>query len=173
MDREEIVTKIKVGKIFIYPTDTVYGLGCDAGNSESVRKIKQIKNRDFDKPLSVIAPSIAWIRKHLIVSIDLKKYLPGPYTLILEKKSKSFLHEVSRENTLGVRIPDADFSKFVHASGRPFITTSVNVSGEKPAQSISQVSPQVLSNVDVVIDGGELMGKPSILVMSNGEEIVR
>ena len=61
MNETEIIDFIRKGKIFIYPTDTIYGLGCDALNEKSVEKIKEIKKRDKDKPLSVIAPSKKWI----------------------------------------------------------------------------------------------------------------
>ena len=79
------VDEILNGKIFVYPTDTIYGLGCNALDGASVNKIKKMKGRDKDKPISVIAPSIDWIRENCIVDFDLHKYLPGPYTLILKK----------------------------------------------------------------------------------------
>jgi L-threonylcarbamoyladenylate synthase len=169
---QEIISKILQGKIFIYPTDTIYGLGCNAENIESVNKIKQIKQRDANKPLSVIAPSINWIEENLIVDIDLSKYLPGPYTLILKKKNKNFLSHVSSTGSLGIRIPDCDFTKIIQKSGVPFITTSVNLSGEPFITQISNVPESIKNKVNIIIDAGELNGKPSILVI-NGQEIKR
>ena len=90
--------QIKQGKLFIYPTDTIYGIGCDATNKTAVAKIKKLKARDKDKPLSIIAPSKAWIKEKCIVDTDLDKYLPGPYTLLLEKKDKNFLSHVSNND---------------------------------------------------------------------------
>jgi|TARA_B100001971_G_C18251112_1_gene578294 L-threonylcarbamoyladenylate synthase len=172
MEDAKIVEKIRKGRVFIYPTDTVYGLGCDASKVESVRKIKGMKGRDADKPLSVIAPSIEWIEKNLIVDVDLSKYLPGPYTVVLKKKYKGFLSEVSGGDSLGVRIPDCEFTSVVQKSGRAFVTTSVNLSGEDPAVKIDDVPLDILEKVDEVIDVGELNGKVSILVI-DGKEVER
>ena len=169
---DKIVKQILEGKIFIYPTDTIYGIGCDATNVKAVKKIKKIKERDGKKPLSIIAPSIDWIKKNCIIDIDLEKYLPGPYTLILEKKDQNFLHHVSSTNMFGVRIPKCKFSKKVKESEVPFITTSVNISGEPFSKSIKEISKDILNNVDVIIDWGKLDGSPSIII-SKGKEIRR
>jgi len=174
MDEKEIVEKIKKGKIFIYPTDTIYGIGCDASNSSAVDKVKEIKVRDKDKPLSVIAPSIDWIKEHCVVDsgLDLNKYLPGAYTVILKKKDPEFLKSVSSGDSLGVRIPDSEFCDIIRSSGLPFVTTSVNLSGELFAVEIGEVSPDILEKVDVVIDEGKLSGHPSTLVV-DGKEVER
>ena len=171
MNQQEIKTKIKQGKIFIYPTDTIYGIGCDATNKESVTKIKNIKLRDKNKPLSIIAPSIYWINKNCIVDnkMLLKKYLPGPYTLILKKKNKDFLNHVSNTDSLGIRIPNNKITNQIQKANLPFITTSVNLSGEPFAKSIKEIPEDIKSQVDEIIDIGELSGKPSTLVINNKE----
>jgi len=163
--------EILAGKIFIYPTDTVYGLGCNALDKASVTKLKEIKKRDKEKPVSVIAPSINWIQENCIVDCELKKYLPGQYTLILKKKQESFLSWISGE-TLGVRIPNHEFTRKLQKTGIPFVTTSVNISGEKPANKVEDIPKEILEEVDYVIDYGELSGKPSTLVIE-GKEINR
>ncbi|HEA46319.1 MAG TPA: threonylcarbamoyl-AMP synthase [Candidatus Pacearchaeota archaeon] len=169
---DKTITGILEGKIFIYPTDTIYGIGCNALNKESVKRIKEIKKRERDKPFSVIAPSFEWIREHCIVDADLKKYLPGPYTLILKKKHKNFLNHVSETDSLGIRIPDSEFSKSVKEAEVPFITTSINLSGEPFAVRIKDVPEEIKNRVDIIIDRGELNGKPSKLIIK-GKEVVR
>lgn len=159
------------GKLFVYPTDTIYGLGCNALDQHAVEKLKQIKARDKDKPLSVIAPSLDWIREHCVVDVDLKKYLPGPYTLVLKKKNPAFLSHISQD-TLGVRIPANDFTKLIQSAGVPFVTTSVNLSGMPFAVKISDVSSEILDKVDVIINVGPLTGSPSTLIVG-GKEIRR
>lgn len=166
--KEEIIS----GKIFIYPTDTIYGLGCDATNVDAVNKIKEIKGRDKDKPLSIIAPSFEWIEKNCIVDCDLKKYLPGPYTIILKKKDKNFLSHVASGETIGVRIPNSEFTKEIQKASVPFITTSVNLAGEPFATKISDVKEEIKNKVDHIIDAGELNGRPSTLVI-DGKEVKR
>jgi len=173
MKNINIIEEILNGKIFIYPTDTIYGLGCDATNKESVNKIKELKGRDKDKPLSVIAPSINWIEENCFVDLELKKYLPGPYTLILKKKNKDFLLHVSNSETIGVRIPKCKFIEEIQKANVPFITTSVNLSGEPFAKSIEDVPREIKNKVNIIIEATEeLTGKPSTLII-NGKEIKR
>ncbi len=131
--REEVVRQILAGKTFIYPTDTIYGLGCGATNEKAVRRLREIKLRET-KPFSVIAPSFEWIREVCEVG-DGKELglLPGPYTLIYRiKKENIVAPSVNPDGkTLGVRIPDHWFSKWIGLAGVPFVTTSVNLSGER------------------------------------------
>jgi len=175
MNLKNLTKDILAGKIFIYPTDTIYGIGCDATNIASVNKIKTIKSRDKDKPLSIIAPSIDWIKQNCIVDVDLSKYLPGPYTIILKKKNRNFLNWVSDTDSLGIRIPDSDFCRKIQESGVPFITTSVNFSGQPFAKSIKEISKEIINNADIIINAENenmLSGKPSILII-NGKEVKR
>jgi len=182
--------EVLAGKIFVYPTDTIYGLGCNALNESAVQKIREIKNRDKNKPLSVIAPSIEWIKENFIIDINLEKYLPGPYTLILKKKNLDFLSHISDSESLGIRIPNSEFTERIQKIGFPFITTSVNISGEPFVNKISDIKPEILNKVDFIIYVGErlhepdvkkfirvgsrvkLSGKPSTLIMG-GKEIKR
>lgn len=163
--------EILAGKIFIYPTDTIYGIGCNALDKKAVEKIREIKRRD-QKPFSVIAPSFEWIKKNCIIDFNLEKYLQGPYTLILKKKDKNFLSHVSETEFIGIRIPDYDFTREIQSAGVPFITTSVNFSGEKPANEIKEISGEILEKVDYVFNAGKLSGKPSTIII-NGKEIKR
>jgi L-threonylcarbamoyladenylate synthase len=174
MDEKEIINNVKKGKIFIYPTDTIYGIGCDATNSKAVEKVKEIKKRDKTQPLSVIAPSIDWIKNNLRVdkNLNLDKYFPGAYTLILKKKDKKFLNWVSDKDSLGVRIPKSDFCNILQKSNLPFVTTSVNLSGEEFAIEINDITHDILEQVDFIIEEGKLSGKPSTLII-DGKEVKR
>lgn len=168
-----LIKEILAGKIFIYPTDTIYGLGCNATNKTAVEKIKNIKGRDKDKPLSIIAPSIKWIQDNLIVNCDLSKYLPGPYTIILKKKNPLFLSHIANGETIGVRIPANNFIKEIQKANVPFVTTSVNLSGEPFALSTKEIKQEIKDKVDHIIEADEeLSGIPSTLII-NGNEIKR
>jgi L-threonylcarbamoyladenylate synthase len=176
MNQRELTSNIKEGKIFIYPTDTIYGMGCDATNKKAVDKIREIKQRD-NKPFSIIAPSIDWIKENCFIDkgLNIKKYLPGPYTIILKKKHRSFLSWVSDTNYLGVRIPDNGFCKKIQKTKIPFITTSVNLSGESFAKSINEIKQEIKNKVDFIIKSenkSKLSGIPSTLII-NGKEIKR
>jgi L-threonylcarbamoyladenylate synthase len=171
---KELIKLIKSGAIFIYPTDTIYGLGCNALNKKSVERIKKIKLRDKNKPLSIIAPSKEWIYKNTFAKKKLvNKYLPGKYTLILEKKNKKFLNHVSSTEFLGVRIPDNDFCKIIQSSNIPFVTTSVNLSRKPFAKSIEEIERRIIKKVDVIVNSGKLSGEPSTIIMPDGKELKR
>jgi L-threonylcarbamoyladenylate synthase len=159
----EIFERLKK-EIFIYPTDTIYGIGCDATDKKLVGEIRKIKKRT-KKPFSVIAPSKKWILKNFKVNKEyLDKYLPGAYTLILEKKKKNFLNWISDNNFVGVRIPLHRFTKVLQKLKFPIVTTSVNISGERFANSVKELDKRILKKVYLIIDGGRLSGKPSTLI---------
>jgi len=167
--KKGVVDAIKSGAVFIYPTDTVYGIGCNAENNKSVQTIRNIKRTGH--PFSVIAPSKSWIGKKLNVKHrEYLKKLPGPYTLVFIKKRRGFLSAAGPGHSLGVRIPEHPFTRLVSASGVPFVTTSANVSGQPTIKSAKEIPGQMLCMADYVIDGGVLAGKPSTVIDLTGEE---
>ena len=172
MDTVDVIDNILEGNVFIYPTDTIYGIGCDATNKEAVDRLKKIKGRDKDKPLSVIAPHFDWIRENFYLdSLTLKKlrrYFPGAYTLLLKKKRLNFLPWISPNNRIGVRIPRSRVCFQIQASGVPVVITSVNLSGKKPACKVSDILKEIINNVDFVIKADNekmLKGKASTLIL--------
>lgn len=167
-DVDRNATHIKYGSIFIYPTDTLYGIGCDARNNALVRRVRMIKN-SFEQPMSVIVPSKDWIRENLVVEEEHEEWLsklPGPYTLIFKIKAQCCVaSDVNLgRNTLGVRIPDNWFADVVSALGFPIITTSINRHGEMPCCSVQDVPDNICRMVDVAITDGIISGDPSTLV---------
>jgi tRNA threonylcarbamoyl adenosine modification protein (Sua5/YciO/YrdC/YwlC family) len=164
----EIVAAIIEGRVFLYPTDTIYGLGCDASNPRAVRRIRKIK---FSRlPFSVIAPSREWIEDNLIVTrpgyLD---RLPGHYTLIFRMKGAAVCGEAAR-GTLGVRIPDHPFTGVVQGAGVPFVTTSANMSGEAPVWSTYGVPAGIERSVDIAVHGGILNNPPSRVIDLTGRK---
>ena len=158
----DFTREIKVGKLFIYPTDTIYGVGCDADNTAAVEKLRDMKKRPTN-PFSVIAPSKGWIREHCIVSEKAEEWLaklPGPYTLILPLK---------RGGTLGIRIPDHWIKDIVQELDCPIITTSVNLAGEQPITQVQDVPLAMKRYIDFAIDDGLLSGRPSSIVYLDKE----
>jgi len=153
--------------VFIYPTDTVYGIGCNATNKEAVNKIRDIKQRPTS-PFSVIAPSKEWIEENCIVNQNAKEWvkrLPGPYTLILKIKKETVADNISPGlDTLGIRIPDHWFSNFVFEIDIPIVTTSANKTGENPMSSIEDLDTDIKSKVDFIVYEGEKKGQSSKII---------
>ncbi|MAG38973.1 threonylcarbamoyl-AMP synthase [Candidatus Woesearchaeota archaeon] len=161
--------------IFIYPTDTIYGIGCDAMNESLIRKIRYLKKR-FDMPFSVIAPSKEWIRENCLINKKAEvwiKKLPGPYTLIFSIKNKeSIAKNVNLGmDTIGIRIPNNWFSEQVSKIGIPIITTSANISGNDFMTSLDDLDSEISNHVDYVIEEGIIKGKPSTLVFLNKKKV--
>jgi|TARA_B100000315_G_scaffold170532_1_gene159072 L-threonylcarbamoyladenylate synthase len=153
--------------VFIYPTDTVYGIGCNALNKEPVEKIRDIKQRKTN-PFSVIAPSKEWIDENCIINDNAKdwiKRLPGPYTLILKIKKPCVAENVTLGiNSLGVRIPDHWFSNFVNEIDIPIVTTSANKSGNDCMTSLEDLDADMKSRVDFIVYEGTKKGQPSKII---------
>ncbi len=165
--REVMVSTIE-GKVFLYPTDTVYGLGCDASNPDAVRRIRNIKTTGH--PFSVIAPSKGWIMKNCVVrNLRCLDMLPGPYTLIFRLKGKPVSELVSK-GTLGVRIPRHPFTKIIQDTGLPFVTTSANMSGEVPVWSTQGIPNGIERNVDIAVHDDILNNPPSKVIDLTGRK---
>ena len=178
--KEKYLKLILNGAVFIYPTDTIYGIGCDAKNSRAVRKIRELKKRPTN-PFSIIAPSKKWISETCILDQEAKKWLkklPGPYTLILKLKQdknnkKCIAKEVNAGSGLiGVRIPKNWFSDIAKKAGVPIVTTSVNEAGKQFMISEKDVNPDIAEGVDFIIYEGEKAGKPSTLIDLSGKNAV-
>lgn len=168
----EIVKRIHFGEIFIYPTDTIYGIGCDATNEGAAKSIRVIKQR-FDKPFSVIPPNKPWINRNFVVSKSYIDKLPGPFTYILQAKRHNVVAPtVAYGDKIGIRIPEHKFTAIIQKSKRPFVTTSVNLHGEAPYTDSKKIPKEILDSVDVLIDAGKLENKPST-VLDLTEELPR
>jgi L-threonylcarbamoyladenylate synthase len=171
------INEINDGKIFIFPTDTIYGIGCIANNSSSIEKVRKAKKRD-KKPLAIIAPSKEWVYENYILEPWAEEYLdklPGKYTFILEFKSNKHISpEINiYDNENGVRIPDIWFSDVVSKLGTAFVATSVNISGEPNIAKLEDLDEYIAEHVDYFIDDGELGGEPSKIYNLRTSECIR
>lgn len=138
-----IIQKLHQGEIFIFPTDTIYGLCCLANNIRSVQKIYQIKERDLQKSLTVFAQSIEKIADYVKLNALSKKlieeFFPGALTLILPKTDDQFDH-ISNNQFLGIRYPKDDFlQNILKQLHSPLIATSVNISSESEISTVSEL----------------------------------
>ena len=164
---EEISQRIKEGTIFIHPTDTIYGISCNAANENAVKKIRDLKKRP-ETPFSVWAPSIKWIKKNCIINKEAEEWLnklPGPYTLVLKLKNKNAIaNNVSFSDSLGVRIPEHWFSRVVEILGFPIITTSVNKAGEQFMTGLDNLDQEMQGKIDFIVYEGEKKVRPSKII---------
>lgn len=181
---EKVVEILRKGGVVIYPTDTVYGLGCDIFNQEAIERVCRIKGMDCEKnSLSFICYDLSHISEY-VKSLStpvfklMKKTLPGPYTYILNANSRVPKTISLKRKTVGIRIPDNNIARLlVKQLGNPIITTSIHDDDQVVEYSTDPelIYEKFKGMVDVVIDGGFGKNVASTVVdFTNGEmEIVR
>ena len=166
-EKYHFLDEVRNGAVFIYPTDTIYGIGCNALNSKSVSKIRKIKSRQTN-PFSVIAPSKEWIEQNCDVSEEGNNWidkLPGPYTLIFKLKKKCVANGVNPGiKTLGIRIPNHWIKDSVSELDVPIVTTSVNKNSADFMTSLEDLDNDIKNSVDFIIYEGQKNGRPSEII---------
>ncbi|HNT91261.1 MAG: Threonylcarbamoyl-AMP synthase [Deltaproteobacteria bacterium ADurb.BinA014] len=171
---------LRAGGVIIYPTDTVYGLGCSLSNKKGIERIYELKKRNKKKPLSFVCSDLKHISQYAKVTDyaykTMKRLLPGAYTFILEASRLVPKIILPKRSTTGIRVPDNQIClALIRELGEPIISTSV-----KTAQGESLGDPSIIKEnfnrvVDLIIDGGMIMPEPSsvISLVDDNIEIIR
>lgn len=181
---DQVVERLEKGGIIIYPTDTVYGIGCDIFNKKAVEKIYQIRGLNPKKArLSFICESISQIAEYSAQIENeifrlMKQILPGPYTIILKGNHKVPKIMVGKRSTIGVRIPDNEIAlEIVRKLGRPILTASLKADNQikEYFSTAEEIYDDFGKLVDVVIDGGPGNNQPSTVIdcTVNPPELIR
>ena len=176
------VQEAKDGKIFIYPTDTIYGIW-GVWNEKNIKKIADIKNRDWNKMFSVIAPNFGWILKNYKTQINsMNQFFDTLDILDWSKIWQDLLQNQLEKyhwvtwifdyNKPGVRIIKHDFQKFVEKLWEGFITTSVNIAWEDSVTNLDNLKSEIEEKVDYIIDAGICEGRPSVLLDFVGDKVI-
>jgi L-threonylcarbamoyladenylate synthase len=164
---------IKNGGVIIFPTDTVYGIGCDPYNKSAVEKIYKIKSRQKTKPLPVLVYSKEIASK--IVSFDkeserlAEKFWPGPLTLILKLINKKLKNSLNLDDKIALRVPENSCTLELLKRCSLIVGTSANISGQESFTNPLKCYEN-MKGFDLFLDGGEILGIPSTIVeVVNGE----
>ena len=157
--------------VIIYPTDTIYGIGCRLGSAAAIRRVYKIKGRREYKPLSFICADIGQVVSDTIYRLA-KQLLPGPYTLILPATPNCPKVIQSSHRAVGIRIPNHPVTNaLVQVLGEPLITTSANISGSAPMSDPTQLEKQFGQLVDYILDVGIITGESSTILDCTGQDI--
>ncbi|MEA2034923.1 MAG: L-threonylcarbamoyladenylate synthase [Euryarchaeota archaeon] len=175
MDKiQEAASVLHRDGIIVYPTETVYGLGADALSEHAIHRVYEVKQRLLSKPMSVAVSDIEMLNVVARVGEEeekfVKKFLPGPVTVVLP--STSCLPEVLTGGTglIGVRMPDHEIAQaIIKEFDMPITSTSANISGREPPVRFDQVTV----TYDLFVDGGTLSGTPSTVVDLVHRQILR
>jgi len=171
-----VVELLKQGGVIACPTDTIYGLSCDIFNRKGVKRLYQIKQRDPRKPFSFICADISDAANYCQISNSafkiMKRHLPGPYTFVLEATRLVPDALITRQKTVGIRIPDNPIAlAIVRELGHPLVTTSVNAAGEEPLHDPVEIHQLHGHALDAVVDGGVLLGDPSTVISLLNDQV--
>lgn len=171
---------LRDGGVIAYPTDTTYGIGCSIFNKKGIERIYQLKQRDRKKPFSFICPSLSEVARYSKVSNTsfkiLKRFLPGPYTFVLEATRDVPDLLLTRQKTVGIRIPDNRIClDIVQLLGNPIVTTSANLAGEDPIGDPGLIDVNFGNQLDLIVDGGILTTDVSSVINLAGDvpEVLR
>ncbi len=174
------VEVLKDGGVIIYPTDTVYGLGCDLSNKRGIERIYDIKRRNKKQPLSFVCSDLKHISQYARVTDyaykTMKRLLPGPYTFILEASRLVPKIILPKRPTTGIRVPDNEIClSLIRELGQPIISTSVKTKDGEDLGNPSIIDEHFGRIVDLIIDGGMIDPQPSsvISLIDDEVEIVR
>ena len=181
--QEEVARAVAIlreGGIILYPTDTVWGIGCDATNAEAVDRIYQLKRSENKKSMLVLCASadmvVRYVNRAPGIAFEVMEMATTPLTAILPGAAGVAANLIPDEGTLGVRIPDHEFcQRMLRALGRPVVSTSANISGEPTAVGLQDVAREIIDGVDFVVNP-RFEGKPtrkasSIIAFGEGGEV--
>jgi L-threonylcarbamoyladenylate synthase len=159
-DIQDALAALRNGDVILYPTDTVWGLGCDATNNDAVEKLRKLKGRAAGKAMLVLVDSVATLERYVDtvpdIAYDLIDSATEPLTVIFDK-GKGFADGVQNEDgSIGIRVTSEAFSKeLCRRFGKPIISTSANMAGEITPANFSQISENVKNSVAYVVASGQ------------------
>jgi len=176
---QRAVDALEAGDVIGYPTDTVYGLGCDLMNKRAVERLYSVKRMPKTQPLAFICPDLADIARYAVVEKPeyriLRHYLPGPYCFILKATREVPKLVLSKRQTVGIRIPAHEVTlALVRALGRPLISTTAQIDGDDPFVDPAEID-EAFPGLGLVIDagGGGLVPTTIIDLTKSPPEVLR
>jgi tRNA threonylcarbamoyl adenosine modification protein (Sua5/YciO/YrdC/YwlC family) len=176
----KVVEALKKGGVVAYPTDTIYGLGCDIHNKKALKRLHQIKHQPESKPFSFICPDLSYLSRYALVTNyaykTLKRLLPGPYTFVLTGSREVPGMMLTRRKTAGIRVPDHPIPlAIVEALGHPLASASATDPEGRELLHAWEIEDALGHQVDLVVDGGPVPGVASsvISLVDDQPEIIR
>ena len=177
---DRTVEALRRGGLVLYPTDTVWGLGCDATNAEAVERIYRLKRSENKKSMLVLCATadmvVRYVDKAPAIAFEVMELATSPLTAILPGATGLAANLIPDEGTLGVRIPDHAFcQRMLRAFGRPVVSTSANISGEATPARLQEVAREIVDGVDFVVnprfEGHPTRKASSIIAFGEGGEV--
>jgi len=172
------ISVLKQGKPILYPTDTVWGIGCDATNEKAVAKIYKIKQREERKSLIVLVDSLEMLLAHVAVpekALQIIEKSTTPTTIIYPNPTGLATNVLAEDNTVAIRIVQDNFcAQLIKQFGNPIVSTSANVSGEITPTSFKEIGPAILESVDYIVNlhREKITHKSSTILKIENDEVI-
>lgn len=174
------LTVLKQGKTILYPTDTVWGIGCDATNFDAIERVFKLKKRNENKALICLVSDFKMLEQYVEnipeVAYDILKYSNKPTTIIYDQPIRIAENLVAPDNTLAIRVIRHGFAnKLIRKFKKPLVSTSANISGQPTPKSFKEISPDILKDVDYVVNLQNLKStnKPSSIIKISNDGMVK
>lgn len=156
-DIQKAVSVLKKGGVVLYPTDTIWGIGCDASNEKAVARVYEIKKRNEAKSLIALVDTEIRLERTLDlvpdVAWDLIEFTNKPITIVYDNPVGIASNAIHSDNSMGIRIVNDVFcKKLIHQLNKPIISTSANVSGQKQPSHFSEISDEIKNKVDYIVN---------------------
>lgn len=171
---------LKAGKTLLYPTDTIWGLGCDINNEEAIKRIIEIKKRSPNKSFIILVESVAMLERYVEkvpdVCYDLIDFSEKPTTIIYDSPSGLSDLLLAEDGSIAIRVTkDMNCKKIIQRLRRPIVSTSANASGEPIAHSFEEISDEIKENVDMILNErlNERMKTPSTIIKIGNDSSVK
>ena len=171
---------LKKGGLILYPTDTIWGIGCDATNPDAIDRVYALKKRSDAKALICMVSDFRMLNEYVSdipeVAYDILKYAIKPTTIIYDKPIRVAQNLLAEDESLGVRVTRHDFSKnLIHKFKRPLVSTSANISGQPSPKSFQEIYPAILEGVDYVVnlERNKKNGPPSAIIKLKNDGTVQ
>ena len=154
---EKSVALLKQGKILLYPTDTIWGIGCDATNTKAIGRIFKLKNRQEQKSMIVLLDSADKIEQYVedvpSIACDLIENAASPITIVFNRAKKLPKKLIASDGSIAIRVVKDDYClEVIKKLGHPLVSTSANISGEPAPQTFNQIADIIKERVDYVVD---------------------
>lgn len=179
-DIKAALAVLQKGGVILYPTDTIWGLGCDACNEEAVKRIYDIKNRIDSKSMLVLMENAALLERYVDevpeIAYDLIELTDKPLTIIYDGAKNLAKNLVAEDGSIGIRLTTEQFSSdLIRRFKRPIVSTSANISGKPSPACFAEISQEIIDSVDYVVqyrqDNNQKAVPSSIIKLGRGGEI--
>lgn len=173
------IKELKAGNLILYPTDTVWGIGCDATNPDAVKKVYALKKREDTKALICLVANQAMLERHVKevpeVAYDIIDLATKPTTIVFDEPVGVAKNLIAEDNTLAIRVASDKFCQYlINKFGKPIVSTSANISGQPTPKRFQDIQPEILKGVDYVVNLPDVNNDPSpssIIKLANDGQV--